>query len=135
VGTGFWDTEGCIQVDFLEKGTWSMQSATFRRSTNFVMSFVKNVGGRKLSSFKMTTRGLTLHVWPYRQFIKERPVTVLPSTLQSGFGPFRLTIVRPLKDHLRGQLYETDEAVQEAVKSWLRGAGTDFYFCKVGRNA
>jgi hypothetical protein len=32
-----------------------------------------------------------------------------------------------LKDHLRGHHYETDEAVQEAVRSWLRGAGTDFY--------
>jgi transposase len=33
----------------------------------------------------------------------------------------------PLKYHLRGHHYETDEAVQEAVRSWLRGAGTDFY--------
>jgi nucleoside-specific outer membrane channel protein Tsx len=32
----------------------------------------------------------------------------------------------PLKDHLRGDHYETDEAVQEAMRSWLRGAGTDF---------
>jgi hypothetical protein len=32
-----------------------------------------------------------------------------------------------LKDHPRGHHYETDEAVQEAVRSWLRGAGTDFY--------
>jgi hypothetical protein len=32
-----------------------------------------------------------------------------------------------LKDHLRGHHYETDEAVQEAVRSSLLGAGTDFY--------
>jgi len=32
----------------------------------------------------------------------------------------------PLKDHLRCHHYDTDEAVQEAVWSWLRGAGTDF---------
>jgi hypothetical protein len=32
-----------------------------------------------------------------------------------------------LKDYLRGLHYETEEAVQEAVRSWLRGAGTDFY--------
>jgi hypothetical protein len=30
--------------------------------------FVKNVRRRKLSSFNMTTRGLTLNVWPCRQF-------------------------------------------------------------------
>jgi hypothetical protein len=32
-----------------------------------------------------------------------------------------------LKDHLRGHHYETDEAVQEAVRRWLRVAATDFY--------
>jgi hypothetical protein len=34
-----------------------------------------------------------------------------------------------LKDHLRGYHYETDEAVQGAVRSWLRGAGTEF--CRI----
>jgi hypothetical protein len=36
-------------------------------------------------------------------------------------------LFEPLKHHLRGHHYEIDEAVQEAVRSWLRGAGTDFY--------
>jgi hypothetical protein len=36
-------------------------------------------------------------------------------------------LFRPLKDHLRDHHYETEEGVQEAVQSWLRGAGTDFY--------
>jgi hypothetical protein len=31
-----------------------------------------------------------------------------------------------LKDNVRGHHYENDEAVQEAVRSWLRGAGTNF---------
>jgi hypothetical protein len=34
-------------------------------------------------------------------------------------------LFEPLKDHLRVHHYETDEAVQEAVRRWLRGAGTD----------
>jgi histone-lysine N-methyltransferase SETMAR len=33
----------------------------------------------------------------------------------------------PLKDHLRNHHYDNDEAVQEAVRNWLRGAETDFY--------
>jgi hypothetical protein len=47
----------------------------------------------------------------------------------------------PLKDHLRGHHYQTDEAVHEAARSWLRGAGTDVYrrgsfnICNAGRNA
>jgi hypothetical protein len=36
-------------------------------------------------------------------------------------------LLGPLKDHLRGHHYGTDEAVQEAVRSWLRGDGTDFH--------
>jgi hypothetical protein len=42
-------------------------------------------------------------------------------------APLDYHLFGPLKDYLRGHHYETDEAVQEAVKSWLRGAGTDFY--------
>jgi transposase len=33
----------------------------------------------------------------------------------------------PLKHHLRGHHYETDEAVQETGRSWLRRAGTHTY--------
>jgi hypothetical protein len=52
----------------------------------------------------------------------------IPSTLQSGFGPLKSTACSgPWKDHLTGHHYETDEAVQEALRSWLRGAGTDSY--------
>jgi hypothetical protein len=47
---------------FGKRGKRSVQFATFRRSINFVVRFVKNVRRRKLSSFNMTTRGLTLHV-------------------------------------------------------------------------
>jgi len=32
-----------------------------------------------------------------------------------------------LKDHMRGQHYENDDTVQEAVQSWLQVAGMDFY--------
>jgi transposase len=55
-------------------------------------------------------------------------------------APSDYHLIGPLKDHLKGYHYETDEAVQEAVQSWLRGAGTDLYsrgilrFCNAGRN-
>jgi hypothetical protein len=57
----------------------------------------------------------------------KRLETALPSTLQSGFGPSNCYLFGSLKDHLRGHHYETDEVVQKAVRSWLRGAGTDVY--------
>jgi hypothetical protein len=55
----------------------------------------------------------------------ERLGTAHPSTLQSEFGPL-YHLFGPLKDNLRGHHYESDDAVQEAVGSWLRVAGTDF---------
>jgi hypothetical protein len=45
-----------------------------------------------------------------------------PDLAPSGYHLFG-----PSDDHLRGHHYETDEAVQEVVQRWLRGAGTDFY--------
>jgi transposase len=57
----------------------------------------------------------------------KRLETALPPTLQSGLTPSDYHLFGPLKDDLRGHHYETDEAVQEAVRSWMRGSGTDFY--------
>jgi len=42
-------------------------------------------------------------------------------------APSDYCLFGPLKDHLRGHHCETDEAAQEAVQSWLRGAGMNFY--------
>jgi hypothetical protein len=61
----------------------------------------------------------------YRQFKRTAGncPTIHPTV---RFCSLRLPLVGPLKDHLGGDHYETDEAVQEAVWSWLRGAGKDF---------
>jgi hypothetical protein len=69
-----------------------------RRSTNFVMRFMKNVRKRKVSSFNMTTRGLILQVWPCN--LKDRLGTALPFTLHSGLGPLRLPLDRTLERSL-----------------------------------
>jgi histone-lysine N-methyltransferase SETMAR len=50
-----------------------------------------------------------------------------PPPYSPGLAPSNYHLFGPLNDHLRGHHYETDEAVQEAVQSWLQGAGTDFY--------
>jgi hypothetical protein len=58
---------------------------------------------------------------------KERLGTALPSTLQSGFGPLRLPLVRALERSPERSPLRDWRGSQEAVRSWLRGAGTDFY--------
>jgi len=42
-------------------------------------------------------------------------------------APSDYHLLGPLKYHLRGHQYETDEAVLEAVRSWLRGAGKNLH--------
>jgi hypothetical protein len=61
-GNFFWDSEGCIPVIFLEKGE-TIDAARYVQTLNKLrLHFVKNVRRRKLSSFNMTRRDLTLHV-------------------------------------------------------------------------
>jgi hypothetical protein len=62
MGTVFWDSEGCILVGFLEK--WEKINAVrYVQTLNKLRRALReNVRRRKLSSFNMTTRGLTLHV-------------------------------------------------------------------------
>jgi hypothetical protein len=45
----------------------------------------------------------------------------------TDLAPSDYHLFGPLKDHLNCHHYETDEAIQEAVGSWLHGAGPDFY--------
>jgi hypothetical protein len=42
-------------------------------------------------------------------------------------APSDYNLFGTLKNQPRGHHYETDKAVQEAVRSWLRVAGTEFY--------
>jgi hypothetical protein len=108
---------------FGKGGNNQMQLATFRWSTNFVMRFVKDVRRRKLSSFSMTTRGHTLHIWPCRQFEKNIWKLLSYPPYSPDLTPSDYHLFGPLKCHLRGHHYETDEAAQEALWS----SGTDFY--------
>jgi transposase len=68
------------------------------------------------------TAGLTL------QTIQKNGWELLSHPFYSpDLAPSDYHLFDPLKEHLRGHHCETDEADQEAVRSWLRGAGTDLY--------
>jgi len=81
---------------FGKKGKWSVHLATFIHSTNFVLRFVKNARRRKQPTIN-TTRAPTLHVRTLVDNLKERLGSALPTTLQSGYGPFRLPLVRTIE--------------------------------------
>jgi hypothetical protein len=62
MGTVSWDSEGCIMVNFLEKGEIINAACYIQTLNQLFVKFVKNVQRRKLSSFNTTMQGLTLHI-------------------------------------------------------------------------
>jgi hypothetical protein len=67
-GTDFWDSEGCILVGFLEKG-WTTNAARYVQTLNKLRRALREkLPKENCRPFHMTMRGLTLHVWPCRQF-------------------------------------------------------------------
>jgi len=129
-----WRFLNVMSLNFFWKRETRQESAT-----NFVVRFVKNVRRRKLSSFNMTTRGLTLHVWPCRQFT--RLETALPSTLQSGFSPSDYRLLGPWKKTwevittiLTRQSRKPCEAGCEELER-TSTAEASLRFCNAGRNA
>jgi hypothetical protein len=100
-----------------------MQLATFKRSAKLVVRFVINVRRSKLSSFKMTTRGLALHVWPWADNSEERLGTALQSILQSGFGPPQTTTCSgsersPERSPLRDWRGSAGSCAKLVARSW-----------------
>ena len=54
--------------------------------------------------------------------------TVLPHPAYSpDLAPSDFHIFGPLKDYLRGQKFEDDDAVQTAAKTWFRQCSPDFF--------
>jgi hypothetical protein len=106
----------CILVVFLEKRETISAALFVRRSTNFFVRFVKNVRRRKLAIFphdnaRLHTARLTL------QTIQKNGWDLLSHPPYStDLAPSDYHLFGPLKDHLRGHHYETDEAVQKVVR-------------------
>jgi hypothetical protein len=119
---------GCVLFDFLEK-RGNNQCSSLRSDAQQTSSRASWKTSEEENCHPSTWQREALHCTSdLADNSKERLGTALPSTPQSGFGPpSDYHLFGPLKDYLRGHHYETDEAVQEVVRSWLRGAGTDIY--------
>jgi histone-lysine N-methyltransferase SETMAR len=127
MGTVFCDSEGCKLVDFLKKGE-TISAARYVQTLNKLRRGLRGKPPKQKTvilqydNARSHTARLTL------QTIQKKGCELLSHPPYSpDLAPLNYHLFGPLKDHLRGHHYETDEAVQEAVRSCLRGAGTDFY--------
>jgi hypothetical protein len=73
---------------------------------------------------EVCSRWVPIYLWIQRNTKRLELLSHPPYS--PDLAPSEYHLFGSLKDHLRGHYYETD-AVQKAVQSWLRGAGTDFY--------
>jgi histone-lysine N-methyltransferase SETMAR len=129
VGTVFWDCEGCILVDVLEKEK-TINAAGYIQTLNKLRHALSERHPREKTvilqhDVRPHTARLTL------QKIQKNGWKLLSHPPYSpDLAPSDYHLFRPLKDYLIGHNYENDEAIEEAVRSWLGGDGTDF--CRRG---
>jgi histone-lysine N-methyltransferase SETMAR len=117
MGTVLWDSEGCILVDFLEKGETIIAARYVREKRPKKKTVILQHDNARPHTARLTLQTIQKDGW--------EPLSHPPCS--TDLTPSDYHLFGPLKYHLRGHHYGTDEAVQEAVLSWLRGAGTDIY--------
>jgi len=126
MGTVFWDAEGCILIEFLEPGKTI-------NAARYVHTLLKL---RRALRFRRPGRKVIL------QHDNARPHTArftLEKTENKGWEilprPPYSTDLAPsdyhlfgfVKNQMRGQHYEKNEAFQTAVRQCLQAAGTESY--------
>ena len=127
MGTVFWDAEGCILIEFLEPGKTINAARYVQTLLKFQCALRDKCSGRKV----------------ILQHDNAQPHTALSTLekIENMGGKFFLTPRSPalapsdyrvfgfVKNQMRSQHYETNEALQTAVCQCLQVAGTEFY-CK-----
>ena len=129
MGTVFWDAEGLILAEFLECG----QTITAARYVHTLHKL-----HRALRDTRPGQNIIILHdnACPHAACLTSEAIAkmgweVLPHpSYCPDLAPSDYHLFGFVKDQLRGQRYETTEAIQKAVCQCLQTAGMDFY-CRV----
>ena len=126
MGTIFWDAEGCILIEFLETGKTI-------NAARYVQTLLKL--HRAMRDKRPGRKVILQHdnAWPHTAHLtleknENMGWEVLPHPPYSpDLAPSDYHLFGFVKNQMRGQHYETKEALQTAVRQCLRAAGTEFY--------
>jgi len=121
MGTVFWDSEGFILAEFLEPG----HTITAARYVQTLHKFRHALRDKRLGqniiilheNARLTSEAIAKMGWEVLPHPSYSPDLATSKYHLFGF----------VKDRLRGQHYETKEAIQKAVRQCLWKAGTEFY--------
>jgi len=125
--TVFWNSRGVLLVDFLPKGgtvNSSRYQQTLKKLARSIhlkrpdlQDIILHHDNARPHTANATTAAIAAKGW-----------TVLPHPAYSpDLAPSDFHIFGPLKDYLRGQRFEDDDAVKSAVKAWFRKCTPEFF--------
>ena len=125
MGTVFWDAEGCISIEFLEPGE-TINAARYVQTLFKLRRALRDKRpGRKVILQHHKARSLTALLTLEK--IENMGWEVLPHLWHSpDLAPSDYHSFGFVKNQMRGQHYETNSALQTAVRQCLRAAGTEF---------
>jgi len=126
MGTIFWDAEGCILIEFLETGKTINAARYVQTLLKLRRALRDKHPGRKVNLQHDNTRPHTARLTLEK--IENMGWEVLPHHPYSpDLAPSDYHLFGFVKNQMRGQHYETNEALQTAVHQCLRAARTEFY--------
>jgi hypothetical protein len=121
MGTVFWDAEGYILAKFLEPGQAISVARCVQTPQKLRRALHNKRPGRNIiilhDNAHLASEAIAKMGWE----VLPHP-SYSPDLAPSDYHPFVF-----VKNQLRGQCFETREAIQKAVHQCLRMAGTEFY--------
>ena len=127
--TVFWDRKGPITLDFKSHGT-NVNSENYCELLGVVKEDVRNK--RK----GLQTRGVVFHQDNARPHTAARTMAKIEQLgwevlvhppYSPDLAPSDYHLFGPLKSHMRGNHFNTDAAVIEAVSKWIKTQPTEFF--------
>jgi hypothetical protein len=103
-------------------------STTFRCSKSCDVHFITCIQWKDTSFFNMITHTLTVHTWHWEHL---KSLSVKCSTIHPTVQTLDCHVFWTLRDHMRGQHFEYNEAFQQTMCSWLQNTETDFYHNRI----
>jgi len=124
--TVFWNAEGLILAEFLQRGQ-TITAARYVQTLHKLRRALRDKRpGRNIIILHDNARPHAARLTS--EAIAKMGWEVLPHPSYSpDLAPSDYHLFGFVKDQLRGQCYETTEAIQKAVRQCLRMAGTEFY--------
>ena len=124
--TIFWDSEGVVHTEFLEQGN-TVNSTKYVNTLEKLKTRLRRVRSEKVSIIHHDNARPHTSL-ETRTALDRLGLRTLPHPPYSpDLAPSDFFLFPKLKDYLKGNRYETDEDVKNAVLSWCRDKTADFF--------